>query len=89
MNGLRPISEASRAIVRQARARRYKPFPRSDMGRRELAEWVRLYGEELNEAATLIDWDLDPIRWAMEHEIQVAWEVANGLRDIADIQAAE
>ena len=88
MNGLRPISEASRAIVRQARVRRYKPFPRSDMGRRELAAWVRLHGG-LNETATLIDWDLDPIRWAMEHEIQVAWEVANGLRDIADIQAAE
>ena len=88
MTCLRPIIEASRAIVSAARARRYKPFPRSDMGRRELAAWVRLHGG-LNEAATLIDWDLDPIRWAMEHEIQVAREVAVGLRNSADIQAAE
>jgi len=85
----RTIGEAARAVVERARkARRggYQPFPRSEFGRRQLAAWARLYG--ISEAATRINWDLAPHRWAMEHEIEAARRVGQGIASKAT-EAAE
>lgn len=65
------------------RVRPYQPFPRSDFGRRQLAAYVRLHGG-LTEEATRINWDLDPVRWALRHEIEVAERVARGLADATE-----
>ena len=70
-DGMTHVGEAARRVLGRCRPRPYQPFPRSDMGRRELAAFIRLHGG-VTEEATRINWDLDPIRWAMRHEIEAA-----------------
>lgn len=89
MSGLRPIGESVRAIICRLREDRQRTFPRSEFGRRQLHAHIDLHGGCLTERAGRINWDLDPHMWALRHEIEVAERVACGLRDSADIQAAE
>lgn len=51
--------------------------PLGEYGWRQMLSWIATFGA--NDTGRSVNWDLDPIRWGMEHEIQAAWHVAAGL----------
>lgn len=69
---LQPIQSAAWRIV--ARCIPPDSRPLSEHGRREMMAYLRMGGTW--DAARAINWDIEPPRWAMRHEIECAARVA-------------
>ena len=74
--GFTIIGDAAQAVAARIAAERRK-LPRSAFGRRQLAAWIDLHDDPPPDN---INFDIDPHRWAMEHEISCAAMVARHVK---------
>lgn len=81
---MRPIGEVARQVVRSCSVIRlrdtYQPYPRTEAGRRNHQAYVRMFGA--SEDVLRVNWDLDPIRWEQELEIENAARVAKHMERV-------